>query len=49
MDISEHSKRIYNGQTNGVETGEKPHTLGNSNLITLTAVQIINFIQDIFT
>ncbi len=28
MDISEHSKRIYNGQSNGVENGEKPHTLG---------------------
>ena len=28
MDISEQNKRVFTGQTPGVESGEQPHTLG---------------------
>ncbi len=27
MEVSEHSRRLYGGNTNGTESGEKPHTL----------------------
>ena len=27
MEVSEHSRRLYGGTTNGADSGEKPHTL----------------------
>ena len=35
MDVSEHSQRMYTDKTNGVEAGEKPHTLGKADKIGL--------------